>query len=42
MKDLKSLTNDELLALYKMVNEYIEYLEKEKSNTDEQGEVDAK
>ena len=42
MKDLTVLSNDELLSLYKKINEYINDLEKEKKVVMESGNKDVK
>lgn len=42
MKDLNNISNQELLDLYKTINDFLKYLETEQKNIEKIGEEDAK
>lgn len=42
MQDLKDISNQELLDLYKTINDFLKYLETEQKNIEKIGEEDAK
>lgn len=42
MQDLNNISNQELLDLYKTINDFLKYLETEQKNIEKIGEEDAK
>ncbi len=42
MQDLNNISNQELLDLYKIINDFLKYLETEQKNIEKIGEEDAK
>ena len=42
MQDLNNISNQELLDLYKTINDFLKYLETEQNNIEKIGEEDGK
>ena len=42
LQDLNNISNQELLDLYKIINDFLKYLETEQKNIEKIGEEDAK
>lgn len=42
MQDLNNISNQELLDLYKIINDFLKYLETEQKNIEKMGEEDGK
>lgn len=42
MQDLNNISNQELLDLYKIINDFLKYLETEQKNIEKIGEEDGK